>query len=161
MSVQNTSKLVSDNAETAFLSARVPVPLKNRFKALAAERGAKVQDLLQQIVQNYVDDQSAGPLAATDVIARLRGVRGDLEGQGIGHLYLFGSLARGEAQAGSDIDLSYEPKEGAQLSLFDLARLREVLEVALEMPGRVDLAPRARLAPHVAEAAANDELRIF
>ena len=49
----------------------------------------------------------------------------------------FGSVARGEATAGSDVDVVYRVGPAARLSLLDLALLREEL---MERPGRpVDL----------------------
>lgn len=147
--------------ETAYLSARVPVALKNRFKALAAERGAKVQDLLQELVSDYVAGEGEQALSATDIIARLRGRKEELQKQGIAHLYLFGSVARGAAMPASDIDLSYVAAEGAQLSLFDIGRLKQVLEEVLECSEKVDLAPRSQLADHVRETARVDEIQVF
>ncbi|EFO34023.1 putative toxin-antitoxin system, toxin component [Roseibium sp. TrichSKD4] len=147
--------------QTAYLSARVPVALKNRFKALAAERGAKVQDLLQKLVNDYVAGEGAQTLSATDIIARLRSQKEELQKQGIAHLYLFGSVARGSATASSDIDLSYVATEGTQLSLFDIGRFKQVLEEVLECSGKVDLSPRSQLADHVWETASSDEIQVF
>ncbi|MEP2757541.1 MAG: nucleotidyltransferase domain-containing protein [Hyphomicrobiales bacterium] len=160
-----TEQLLKSESEhpdtTAFLSARVPARLKNRFKALAAGRGAKVQNLLQQIVREYVEREDKAPVLATDVIAHLRAAETQLKGQGIAHLYLFGSVARGEAGPDSDIDLSYEPGKGKQLSLFDIGRLKQAVEDILDQPDRIDLAPRMRLSAKVRKTASADEIRIF
>lgn len=44
-----------------------------------------------------------------EVIARLKSAESDLRALGIGELYLFGSYARGEATADSDVDLLADP----------------------------------------------------
>ncbi len=43
---------------------------------------------------------------------------------GVKHLYLFGSTARGEAQADSDIDLFFDYEKG-KLGLFQLMDVKE------------------------------------
>ena len=59
------------------------------------------------------------------------------------HLGVFGSAARGEAGAASDVDLLVEFKPGASISLFDMARMRDELS---QLFGRkVDLATAAVL----------------
>ena len=58
--------------KTAFLSARVPVSLRNRFKAVAAQRGLKVQDLLNELLTSYMDGLNRREPSATEVIHLLR-----------------------------------------------------------------------------------------
>jgi predicted nucleotidyltransferase len=54
-----------------------------------------------------------------EVIARLRQHEADLKRLGVEHLYLFGSMARGEAKDDSDIDLFFDYEKG-KLGLFEL-----------------------------------------
>ena len=54
-----------------------------------------------------------------DIIARLRQHEADLKRLGVEHLYLFGSIARGEATEESDIDLFFDYEKG-KLGLFEL-----------------------------------------
>ena len=55
----------------------------------------------------------------------------------INEVFLFGSFARGEQHAASDIDLYLIPEKGGQLSLYDLSRVKLELE---DITGRsVDL----------------------
>lgn len=67
-----------------YLSARVPPELRNRFKALAALHGRSVQDLLREVVSNYVsrEEAAARPLTVGTVIARLRPHREALRARG-------------------------------------------------------------------------------
>lgn len=49
-------------------------------------------------------------------------------------LYIFGSVARGEAGKGSDVDILVEFKPGAPTGLFLFVRLKVFLESILECP---------------------------
>ncbi|ERP93209.1 DNA polymerase III subunit beta [Labrenzia sp. C1B10] len=147
--------------ETAYLSARVPTPLKNRFKSLAARRGLKVQELLNQLVADYVAEEDRQAPIATDVVRRLRRHQTAMAEKGLGHLYLFGSVAKGDARPDSDIDLAYELRPGAKLSLFEIGRIEGLIREALETDTKIDLVPRASLRDHVTETASLDEILVF
>lgn len=149
------------DTDTAFLSARVPVPLKNRFKSLAARRGLKVQDLLNQLVEDYVQREERQAPVATDVLRRLRDHRQTFSDMGVRHLYLFGSVARGEARPDSDIDLAYEPHPKVKLSLFDLGKIEDLIRKTLATDTKVDFVPRNKLFSHVQDAASDDEILVF
>lgn len=60
----------------------------------------------------------------------LRRIRPQLEARGIAHAALFGSVARENATATSDIDVMLTAAMGATLSLFDLGALQSILEDA-------------------------------
>jgi predicted nucleotidyltransferase/DNA-binding XRE family transcriptional regulator len=87
---------------------------------------------------------------------RVRRHRKDLiavaAGHGVSNLRVFGSVARGEDRADSDVDLLADfPRE---LSLFGLGRLEADLEAILGT--RVDLIPAADLKPGVRERVESD-----
>lgn len=149
------------NPETAYLSARVPAPLKNRFKSLAACRGLKVQELLNQLVADYVAQEDRQAPVATDILRRLRRQQTAMAEKGLEHLYLFGSVARGDARPDSDIDLAYELQPNAKLSLFELGRIESLIREALESDTKIDLVPRTSLRDHVTETASLDEILVF
>lgn len=78
------------------------------------------------------------------------------EDYGIVRVQIYGSLARGEERAGSDVDLLVE-FEGVP-SLFDIARLQEELEALL---GRdVDITTPGGLHPRVLKAARADAVEL-
>jgi predicted nucleotidyltransferase len=78
-------------------------------------------------------------LAAHSIIAMLRAHEAELRRAGIRRLSLFGSVARGEAEADSDIDLAAELDPNARIGLFRLTALERRLA---EILGRdVDLLP--------------------
>jgi len=76
---------------------------------------------------------------AEHVIAILRAHEADLRAAGIRHLSLFGSVARGDAESGSDVDLAAELDPNAGIGLFGIVALQRHLAELLGR--RVDLLP--------------------
>jgi uncharacterized protein len=60
-------------------------------------------------------------------IEKLRSARGALEQKGVRHLALFGSVARGDAGASSDIDVLVRFDSGAEVSLLDVVHIENEL----------------------------------
>ena len=83
------------------------------------------------------------------VLAKLREHEPELKAAGIVRLSLFGSVARGEATAQSDIDLMGEFDRARHLTLFDMAglevRLGEILETRVDLLDRHMLKEPVRL----------------
>ena len=76
---------------------------------------------------------------AERVIAALRTHEAELRNAGIRRLSLFGSVARGDEEADSDVDLTAEFDPDARLDLFRLVALeRRIAEI---VGRRVDLLP--------------------
>jgi uncharacterized protein len=73
------------------------------------------------------------------IIGTLRTHEAELRLAGIRHLSLFGSVARGDATAASDVDLAAEFDPAAQIDLFRLTALERRLGEILGR--RVDLLP--------------------
>lgn len=71
-------------------------------------------------------------------------------------LSIFGSVARGEAEEGSDVDILVEFDE--QAGLFQLIRLRRHLAELLNRP--VDLGTPASLRPRIRQAALDEAVRV-
>lgn len=74
----------------------------------------------------------------------------------VSHVRVFGSVARGEDDDVSDIDLLVDLEPGADL--FDLAALDVELEKLLGHP--VDIVPTRMLKPHVAPSALSDAVEL-
>ena len=82
---------------------------------------------------------TTSPDMAEQVLDTLRAHEAELREAGIRRLSLFGSVARGEAAAGSDVDLAAEFDPDAAIGLFALGALERRLA---DLVGRrVDLLP--------------------
>lgn len=88
---------------------------------------------------------------AEHVIAILQAHEAELRAAGIARLSLFGSVARGDAADGSDVDLAAELDPTACIGLFALVALERRLGELLDR--RVDLLPepveKARLQANI------------
>ena|ERR1035438_8955788 len=93
------------------------------------------------------------------IIATLRQHEEELRSSGIMHLALFGSVARGEASAQSDIDLMAEFDGAKRLSLLKVVGLQNRLTDILGAPA--DLAQTRMLKPEVRERAAREAVVVF
>lgn len=89
------------------------------------------------------------------ILERLRALQPDLARRfGVSAIHVFGSRARGEAAAGSDLDLLVDFAADARPTLFSLGRLDRTLESALGV--KVDVIARANLNPRIAPYIWND-----
>lgn len=61
------------------------------------------------------------------LIQALRAMKPKLEARGVTHLALFGSRARGDNRADSDIDLLVEVDPGGKFSLLDLVGIEHTV----------------------------------
>jgi len=78
-----------------------------------------------------------------EIIAKLRENEAALRARGVRHAALFGSLARGDGQPGSDIDIMIEIDPDASIDLFEYIAITQYL--ADLFPSRVDVANRNQL----------------
>ena len=83
-----------------------------------------------------------------DVLAKLRTHEPELKAAGIARLRLFGSVARGDQGAESDVDLLAEFDESKSLSLIEVVglenRLSDLLGVKVDLVQQKSLKPRVR-----------------
>ena len=94
----------------------------------------------------------------TEVIARLKEHEAELRQLGVQHLYLFGSTARGEAGADSDVDLFFDHERG-KLGLFELM---DVKERAAQILGcKADVMTRGSLHPALRKRIEASALLVF
>ncbi len=99
------------------------------------------------------------PLSRDEVLAILRVHEAALRKRGVVHAALFGSVARGDAHAGSDIDILIELEKDDQRTLFGYAGIKR--RVAELLPGRVDVVDIRRLKPDLAGPVATDVIYAF
>ena len=96
---------------------------------------------------------------AEHVVATLRAHEAELRRAGIRRLSLFGSVARGDADADSDIDLAAEFDPEARIGLFKLAAMERRLA---ELLGRsVDVLPEPADKPRLRANIERDRVRAF
>ena len=96
---------------------------------------------------------------AEQVIATLRAHKRELRQAGIRRLSLFGSVARGDAEPDSDVDLAAELDPEAHIGLFALGALERRLA---ELVGRkVDLLPEPVEKPRLRANIDRDRRRAF
>jgi uncharacterized protein len=92
------------------------------------------------------------------VIRTLREHEAELRAEGISHVYLFGSVARGEAGEKSDVDLFYD-YESDRFGFLQFMRIREL---APGIIGRsVDIMPRDGIHPRLRARIESTALQVF
>ncbi len=83
-----------------------------------------------------------------DVLQNLRSHESELRRLGVSHAAVFGSVARGEARADSDIDVLVELDQSRPLGIFQYARLKlyinEIFDGAGDVVNRRTLKPLLR-----------------
>jgi predicted nucleotidyltransferase len=77
----------------------------------------------------------------------------------ISSAWLFGSLARGEEQADSDVDIMVELNSKRKYSLFDLIEIAHAIEQKINR--KVDLVEKGNVKDFAAHTAAKDLIRIY
>jgi uncharacterized protein len=98
-------------------------------------------------------------MKSQDIIDILRRHADTLRERGVKHAALFGSLARGEADAQSDIDILIDLDPAIRFDVFSYVGLKLYIEELF--PGRVDVVNRAALKPYLREPVAADLIDAF
>jgi len=93
-----------------------------------------------------------------ETISRLKAHEAELKRLGVDHLYLFGSMARGEEGEDSDVDLFFDYTIG-KLGLFELM---DVKEYAASILGRkTDVMTRDSLHKTLRQSIEDSAVRVF
>ena len=94
-----------------------------------------------------------------EALETLRRSEPDLRARGVRRVAVFGSVARGDNDAGSDIDIMVEIDPDAHLTVFDYAGLKAY--IASLFDGPVDVVNRDGLKPYVRPTATADAIYAF
>jgi predicted nucleotidyltransferase len=97
-------------------------------------------------------------MTRADIIAELRSRAPDIRALGATSLYLFGSVAREQANEASDIDL-FVDYDLERFGFVELIRLREQLSRALGRPA--DLTTRNGLHPLLRRSIEAEAIKVF
>jgi uncharacterized protein len=93
------------------------------------------------------------------VLAVLRAHRQDLQAMGVRHASVFGSVARGSAAGGSDIDILVDLDPQAPLGVFEYVGIGLRLEELLGYP--TDVVARSRLKPALQDRVLGEAVDAF
>lgn len=94
-----------------------------------------------------------------EALRRLKRLEPALRDRGVLSLFLFGSVARDQAEEGSDLDLFFDDDPVRPLSAFKVIDLAHFLHDALGM--RVDVIPRDSLHRLIRDEVAASALRVY
>ena len=94
-----------------------------------------------------------------NVLETLRAHESDLRRFGVCHAAVFGSVARGEACAESDIDVLVELDEDQPMGIFQYARLK--LHISELLDGPTDVVNRRTLKPLLRANILRDTIHAF
>jgi uncharacterized protein len=90
----------------------------------------------------------------------LRNLQPSLEGRGVAHAGVFGSVARGDARSTSDVDVVVTPGHGRKFDLFELGGIQELLERSFDGM-RVDLVAEPVSSTALQNAVLRDRVNAF
>jgi len=89
----------------------------------------------------------------------LRSHEGELRRLGVSHAAVFGSVARGEATAASDVDVLVELDDRRPMGIFEYARLKLYVNEILDGAG--DVVNRRTLKPLLRDNILRDAVHVF
>src|SRR4029453_6031745 len=99
------------------------------------------------------------PMQRNELLAKIRALQPRLEAEGVDHIALFGSRARGDNGPGSDVDLLIEVDSARLFSLLDLIGVEHMVEEAAGISANTLM--RRSLERDFATAIAKDVIEVF
>jgi uncharacterized protein len=96
-----------------------------------------------------------------EVIARLKKAEPALRGFGVAALYLFGSHARGEVRAGSDVDVFVDPASDDRFGFLQFMDAYEAIRKTLGEGVAVGYSTREGLSPYVRADVECEAVKVF
>ena len=94
-----------------------------------------------------------------EIIAAIRKNAEAIRAEGVTKLAIFGSRARGDNRADSDIDVLIEVEPDISFSILDLIGVEQIIQDATGLPAQATM--RRSMPPRFAQRIANDILEVF
>jgi predicted nucleotidyltransferase len=98
-------------------------------------------------------------MTRNEIIVKLRSTAPALRAEGVTKLAIFGSRARGDEHADSDIDVLIEVEPESKFSLLNLIGVEHIIKDATGLPAQATM--RRSLDPRMAERIADDIVEVF
>ncbi len=140
-------------------SISLPAEYLEELKQFSAERGKSSKLLAGEIIADYIKKTGAKPPPADQIIEKLKHAQSKFKSENVIHLSLFGSVARGDAHYGSDIDLVAEYDCG--VGIMKWGRTKKIAKEVLGEKYKIDLVPSKSLKKEIRESAMRDAVKIF
>ena len=140
-------------------SISLPAEYLEELKQFSAERGKSSKLFAGEIITDFIKKTGVKPPTADQIIEKLKQAQSEFEAENVTHLSLFGSVARGDAHYGSDIDLVAEFDCGVGVKKWGRTK-----KIAIEVLGekyKIDLVPSKSLKREIRESAMKDAVIIF
>ena len=99
------------------------------------------------------------PMDKDILIGRLVSLKPELAAEGVSHLALFGSRARGDYSSESDIDLLLEVEPSSRFSILNLVGVEQIVEREIGMSANAFM--RRSLGSGLKTSIANDVIEVF
>lgn len=96
-----------------------------------------------------------------EIIARLKDTEPKLREFGVAALYLFGSHARDEARADSDVDVFVDPASDASFGFLRYMDAYETIRKSVGDEIEVGYSTRDGLSPYIRANVENEAIRVF
>jgi predicted nucleotidyltransferase len=140
------------------IAFRSSAAMRDGLRQLARQQGRSMQAVLEDLCSRALTSEGETPTLAR-VIRRLRQHQDEFARLGIRQLYVYGSVARGDARPWSDVDLFADLVDDERWNIVRwghvLDRLQEILA------RRVDFAARRSLPEDVRRRADAEAVAVF
>jgi predicted nucleotidyltransferase len=140
------------------IAFRSSADVREGLRELARRRGRSMQAVLEDLCSRAIADEGETPTLA-GVIQRLRPRAGELGQLGIRQLYVYGSVARGDARPWSDVDLFADLVDEQRWNIVRWGHVLDRLEQILAR--RVDFAARRSLPEDVRRRAEAEAVAVL
>jgi predicted nucleotidyltransferase len=108
---------------------------------------------------NWIGFAQAKSMTRDEIVEAIKGQEPALRAEGVAHLALFGSRARGDADNESDLDILIETVPGRRFSLMNLSGVGLLIEDAVGVQSQIVL--RRSISPAFATRIEDDLIEVF